>query len=192
MAGKLILIGGFAGSGKSYIGKKLSQDILNSVFLDKDTLSNVFTEELLKQLGSYENDRESEIYLQKIRPLEYITLMKNAFENLELNKTVICVAPFIKEFNDREWFVDLKDSLKLIDSSVYKIWVHVDENVAHSRIISRKATRDNSKLLNWNEYANKAKHVIPQNIGEHIVVDNTFAPIVPLQKQLEDIILKIN
>ena len=101
MTRKLILIGGIPGSGKTYIGKELARRI--GLFVDKDTMSRFFTERMLQLLGSHLDDRESEIYLANVRNLEYETMMKHALENLELGRSVICSAPFIREFGDSQW-----------------------------------------------------------------------------------------
>ena len=93
MAKRLILIGGMPGSGKTHIGKELARRI--GLFVDKDTMSRFFTEEMLQLLGSHVDDRESETYLAHVRSVEYETMIKHALENIEIGHSVICSAPFI-------------------------------------------------------------------------------------------------
>ena len=83
MSKQFILIGGLPGSGKTHIGKILANDI-NAVYLDKDTISRDFTEAMLVEIGCSSDDRESELYLAKVRDHEYSTMMKIGMENLEL------------------------------------------------------------------------------------------------------------
>jgi len=67
MSRKLVLVGGFPGSGKTHLGKILSKDV--GFFVDKDTLSKLFTEKILTILGKSKNDRESETYLSHLKTL---------------------------------------------------------------------------------------------------------------------------
>jgi len=41
---------GYAGTGKTYIGKIIAKEIPNSVFIDKDTLTHYFVESLLEKM----------------------------------------------------------------------------------------------------------------------------------------------
>ena len=188
MSTKLILIGGVPGSGKTYIGKELARSI--GLFIDKDTMSRFFTERMLQLLGSHVDDRESEIYLANVRSLEYETMIKHALENLELGRSVICSAPFIREFSDSQWLDDISLEAELIDAEVIKVWIHVDLPTARERIIARGASRDNWKLANWDTYASTVPQAVPSNINV-ILIDNSRIPEMPLFEQIEAVKIKI-
>lgn len=183
MPTKLILVGGVPGSGKTYIGKELARRI--GVFVDKDTISRFFAEPMLKLLGSHADDRESETYLANVRNVEYETMMKHAMENLELGRSVICSAPFIREFNDEQWLDDIQLEAELIDAEVVKIWIHVDPATARERIVARGASRDLWKLANWDTYLAGVPESAPS--ADIIVIDNSRVPSVPLFEQIEAI-----
>lgn len=189
MRKKLILIGGMPGSGKTYIGIELARQL--GVFIDKDTISRFFTEKMLTLLGSHVDDRESDVYLSNIRNLEYQTMMKHALENLEVNKNVICSAPFIHEFGDQEWLEDISFEAELIDSEVVKIWIHVDLPTARERIIARGASRDSWKLANWDDYVASLPESVPSE-GDVIVIDNSQTPEVPLFEKIDLVVKEIN
>src|SRR5690606_5506224 len=121
---KLVLVAGAPGSGKTFVGKQLAMG--SAVLVDKDTVSILFTEAMLPLLGSHPDDRESERYLTRIRNLEYAAMMHQAFENLELGHSVVCVAPFVRELTDAAWLRDLSENLTRMDVSLIKIWVHTD------------------------------------------------------------------
>lgn len=188
MTRRLILIGGMPGSGKTYIGKELARGI--DLFVDKDTISRYFTERMLQLLGSHVDDRESEIYLENVRNLEYETMMKHALENLELGRSVICSAPFIREFGDSQWLDDISLEAELFDAEVIKIWIHVDPPTARERIIARGASRDSWKLANWDTYISTMLQTVPSNINA-IVIDNSRIPAKPLFEQIEAVMVQI-
>ena len=167
---KLVLIGGIPGSGKTYIGKELAKK--TGLLVDKDTISRFFTEKMLVALGSNADDRESDIYLSNVRDLEYKTMMKHAFENLKLGHNVLCSAPFIEEFVDKEWLDEMSFEAKLSDSEMIKIWIYVDLTTARKRLIERDASRDNWKLANWEKYVSNLPECAPEGEGV-IVIDNT-------------------
>jgi len=190
MTSKLILIGGVPGSGKTYIGKQISKDA--GVFIDKDTISRFFTEALLEALGACKDDREGQIYLSKVRGLEYDTMRKQAFENLNLGHDVICSAPFIQEFIDQKWINDIEIDLEIEDAELIKIWIQVDERTARERLISRRADRDNGKLSSWDEYVKIVKHAPPEGVKDLIVIDNTPSPTISLGDQINSVITRLN
>src|SRR5438094_277632 len=73
----LVLVGGFAGSGKTEFGQLLAA-ITGWALLDKDALTRPLTENLLLALGADPNDRETDLYKQRVRPLEYLCLLNAA------------------------------------------------------------------------------------------------------------------
>ena len=190
MAHKLVLVGGLAGSGKTYIGKEISKKV--GIFIDKDTVSRFFAESLLEKLGSHKNDRESEVYLKHVRDLEYETMMKHAFENLELGHNVICSAPFIKEFkSNNDWLDNQELEAEIFDAELITIWIHADELTTRDRLVARAADRDNHKLANWDEYTSQVKHQPPEEIENIFVIDNTSQQKETLPEQINKVIKKI-
>jgi predicted kinase len=188
MSRKLVLVGGFSGSGKTHLGKILSKDV--GFFVDKDTLSKLFTEKILTILGESKNDRESETYLSNVRGIEYEVMMNHAFDNLLLKKSVVCSAPFIKEFNDPDWMRNLRNRVISLDTKLITIWVHSDTETTYKRIMSRKFSRDKWKLENWDTYTNNLPDIskLDKNI---IVLDNSEEPEISILDQLNILVNKI-
>lgn len=177
------------GSGKSHIGKELAFQI-NCPFVDKDTVSRFFSEKMLEILGSSQHDRESNIYLENVRNLEYQTMMKIAFENIQISDNVICSAPFVKEFYSDKWLEDIEFDLEIEDAELELVWIHADSITAKHRIIARGAERDNWKLSNWEKYILDSPHEMPSTSRFH-VIDNNEPPSKPLQDQINQFINKI-
>src|SRR4051812_22582180 len=70
MAPHLILIGGYAGSGKSELGRIIARET-GWPMIDKDTITRPVVEAMLEAIGHSANDRESEEYMTLVRPREY-------------------------------------------------------------------------------------------------------------------------
>lgn len=63
----ILVIGGYAGSGKTELGRIIARQTGWPVF-DKDNATRPVVEMALQELGSSPDDRESELYLTKVRP----------------------------------------------------------------------------------------------------------------------------
>lgn len=150
MTAQLILVGGLPGSGKTIVGKELAKAF--GVYLDKDTVAENFSAALLVALGSNANDRESQIYLDQVRPLEYSTMMRLACENLDQGRSVVCSAPFVREFNDPSWVDNMRFEAEYHDAILRRVWVHADLSTMRIRIATRGSHRDTWKLANWDTY----------------------------------------
>jgi predicted kinase len=186
MMNKLLIVTGVAGSGKTYIGKELAKRLPEFVYLDKDTMTRFLVDKILICLDSNETDRESELYTKEIRPLEYKCLLKQTEENLELGKSCIISAPFIKEIYDENYFIDLQDELEFFNTKLKIIWTYIDEKTARQRILERNAKRDYNKIHNWNEYINTVKHERePNNNIDMFIIDNRINASIPIEIQLE-------
>ncbi|MDX2372787.1 ATP-binding protein [Psychrobacter sp. PP-21] len=187
MTKKLVLVAGAPGSGKTYIGKQIAKKT-KSTYLDKDTISRFSTELLLTSMGSNINDRESSIYLDNIKDIEYKTLIKTAIENLEAVDIVICSAPFIGQIQNQEWLDDLVFDLEVIDAALVVIWVKVDIPTAKERILSRGANRDMWKLSNWAEYSRTTPHSDINSSYPIQIIDNSNTLQAPLEEQINQFI----
>lgn len=170
---KFVIICGCAGAGKTTIGKIVAKK-LNYFFIDKDTVSNLFTDFILKYSSKSEGDRESAFYSSKIKPIEYESTFKICFENLELGNNVIAVIPMTSVINDFEEFnkfVNLK-SLKNKGIDVKIIWINHNEDLEHKRLMSRNSSRDINKLQNWEIYAKGIKNLKPDKLLKALNYDN--------------------
>ena len=190
MSNRLILVCGLPGSGKTTIGKIMATD-LDALYIDKDTVSNSFTEAILGAIGCSKDDRESALYLSNVREHEYNTMMALAMENLEIGNSVICSAPFISELNSKEWLTQCLLKVEKLNAIVNVIWIHVDENTAYDRIVARNASRDKWKLENWDDYAKKTHHSPPPLNLEHNLIDNSLNPDMPMEERVSEIIKEL-
>ncbi|MCP2247731.1 Transcriptional regulators [Lentzea aerocolonigenes] len=188
VAPHVLLIGGYAGSGKTELGRILAR-ATGWPMLDKDTLTRPVVEAALEILGLSPNDRESETYLSKVRPREYEALINAMTENVQCGSSAIVTAPFIKEFKDTAWLNRIAASCADMNATMTVVWVYCDPATMHSYIRHRGAARDASKIENWADYLD----VIDVDFRPpmpHKVIDNS-ASGVPLQTQARDLIAQL-
>jgi len=182
---QVLIIGGYAGSGKSELGRMLARGT-GWPLLDKDTITRPVVEGALELLGQSPHDRESDTYLNKVRPREYEALAAVIVENVECGNSAIVTAPFIREFREEPWLNRTQATYYAMDASVTFIWVYCNAETMHAYIRHRGAARDAAKLADWHGY------LASIDIGfrppvPHIVVDNS-ANSRPLQEQAQDIL----
>jgi len=185
---QMIVIGGYAGSGKTELGRILTK-ITNWPLLDKDSVSRPMTEAALAIAGGDITDRESPLYLEKIRPAEYETLTLVMLENLECGNNVILSAPFIREFKDQAWVDRLSSGHNDINAKVTFVWVRVDEDSMHTYLRHRGAARDTWKLNNWDQYV-KGTDTQFTPVMPHIIIDNSIGS-KPLREQAVELLERI-
>jgi DNA-binding transcriptional regulator YhcF (GntR family)/predicted kinase len=114
----VIFIGGYAGSGKSELGRILAR-ATGWPMLDKDTITRPVVEAALEMIGQSPHDRESEKYLELIRPREYECLAAAAMENVECGNSAVLAAPFIREFGDEAWLQRTQAAYEAKNTATY-------------------------------------------------------------------------
>lgn len=166
----VVFIGGYAGSGKTELGRILARQTGWPV-LDKDSTTRPVVEAALQQLGLSPNDRESETYLSVIRPAEYEALRTATEENVRCGNSAIVTAPFVKELADPAWARRISADMDSMQATMRTIWVRCDPESMRTYLGRRGAARDSYKLEHWDQYLSgldlnftpALPHVIVQN-----------------------------
>ncbi len=185
LAPQVLLIGGYAGSGKSELGRIIARETGWPIF-DKDTLTRPAVEFALEVLGHSPHDRESETYLREIRPREYQSLIAATVENVECGNSAIVTAPFIREFTDPTWVARTQAALTSREAVTHLIWVYCDADTMYTYIRARGAARDAAKMADWPGYLATIDTDFRPTVP-HTVIDNS-ADSVPLQAQARELI----
>ncbi len=160
-AAKLIIITGCAGAGKTTIGMELAKR-LRYAYVDKDTVTRDYTDFALKSLGSFEGDRESELYKKEILPIEYKVTFKVCCEILAVGRSVVLTIPFIGQITDYQKWENIRNEAHIgEDIPVKFIWIKHDIDTEKSNIRNRAAKRDEYKLSHWEEYAKSVDGIEP-------------------------------
>lgn len=184
-APRVVMIGGYAGSGKTELGRILARETGWSI-LDKDTLTRPVVEAALELLGNSPNDRESDLYRTKIRPREYEALTAAVNENVQCGNSSVVTAPFLREFTEAAWINRVQAQLNDMGAETTLVWMNCDANTMHTYLRHRGAARDAGKLANWDEYLSQID-VEFRPPAPHYVVDNC-ASSEPLQDQAQRLI----
>ncbi|MEU5235073.1 GntR family transcriptional regulator [Streptomyces anulatus] len=184
----VLLIGGYAGSGKTELGRILARET-GWPMLDKDTLTRPVVEAALELLGSSPNDRESDSYLSQVRPREYEALINAMTENVQCGNSAIVTAPFIKEFKDMAWLNRIEASCADLNATVTVVWVYCDADTMNTYIRHRGAARDMSKLDNWLTYLSGIDVEFRPPVPHEVI--NNSASGAPLQTQARDLVSRI-
>jgi predicted kinase len=177
----LILIGGYAGSGKSELGRLLA-GMTGWPLLDKDLITRPLVEHLLSALGNDPNDRHSDTYLQHVRPVEYRCLLNAAFAQLDAGTSSILTAPFLQEMPDPGWLRRLAARCASRDIDVVPVWVDTDAQSMYDYLVERDAARDTWKLNHWDTYLAGVDPALRPALP-HIVIDNGGRAAVTLPGQ---------
>ena len=182
---RALLIGGFAGSGKTELGRILAR-LTGWTMIDKDTITRPIVEYALEALGEPAHDRESDLYLSQIRPREYETLMATAHENTACGSGALITAPFLQEFTDATWVE--REQSRFADDGVPAtlVWVHCDSETMRTYLRRRGAARDTVKLSDWQGYL-RMIDLSMRPVVEHILIDNS-ANAEPLKLQAERLV----
>lgn len=181
----VLLVGGYAGSGKTELGRILARET-GWPMLDKDTLTRPVVEAALEIVGVSPNDRESDTYLNMIRPREYEALAAAAVENVACGNSVIVTAPFIREFSDAAWIGRTRATYTDLGAKTVFVWVYCDADSMHTYIRHRGAARDAAKIADWPGYLSTINIEFRPPV-EHVVVDNCSSGM-PLQEQARDLL----
>ncbi|MFF2749516.1 AAA family ATPase [Kitasatospora sp. NPDC058048] len=180
----VLLVGGYAGSGKSEYAKFIGR-LTGWPILDKDSLTRPLVDQLLLALGGEVNDRSSDLYREKVRPLEYRCLMEAAWDNLNCGTSVILDAPFLAEFSQADWMQRFYNRCKAKRVAVAAIWVECDPESMREYIEFRGAARDMWKMEAWEDYLATVDLKL-RPAGPHFVVDNRLGAAVAAADQARD------
>lgn len=184
----VLMIGGYAGSGKTELGRILARET-GWPMLDKDTLTRPIVEAALEVMGLSPNDRESDGYLKLMRPREYESLMAATNENVSCGNSAIVTAPFIVEFKDLAWLERVQASLAEMKAVTTFVWVYCDASTMHTYIRHRGAARDAAKLADWASYLSRIDVDFRPGVP-HALINNCTSG-APLQTQARELLRQV-
>jgi predicted kinase/transcriptional regulator with XRE-family HTH domain len=177
----VVLVGGYAGSGKTEFARFVTQ-LTGWPLLDKDPLTRPLVEQLLIALGGDANDRHTDLYRERVRPVEYDCLMQAAWANINCGISTVLTAPFIAEMTDEAWMQRLVNKCAAVGVDVAPIWVQCDVDSMREYINFRSAARDAWKLQRWEEYIATVDLELRPAVP-HMVVDNRLGTAISLADQ---------
>lgn len=179
----LVLVAGFAGSGKSEFARFLSA-VTGWALLDKDVITRPLVESMLVSLGADPNDRHTDIYRSQVRPLEYRALNNAAFANIDNGVSTVVTAPFLAEIGDPQWLRWLVHRCTTAQAHLEIVWVSADDETMHTYLQMRDAARDTWKLNHWDDYLATIDLTLRPQIP-HFYVDNSLNSAIQLADEAQ-------
>lgn len=156
----LLFILGHSCSGKTTLAKEVikikKEEKECWALLDKDTVGDKFSRQMLKMLGLPELDRDSPEYKKNIRDLEYLACLDVIREQLENDINVVTPGPWTKEL--KSGFIFSVDEMMLPkETRLFHVFLDIPEDILKERMIARKHPRDKWKLENWDIFKETLK-----------------------------------
>lgn len=182
---RAVYVGGYPGSGKSEFARTLARET-GWAILDKDTIARPIIEPALEDLGSTIDDRESDVYLNRIRPREYEALAAVIQDNLEVGNSAVASAPYLREFADQTWLDNMIARAETQSADVTFVWVRCTLETMLMYLRRRGAARDAWKLAHWDRYSSGLDLSFRPSVA-HVVIDND-PDSPPLRKQAQALI----
>lgn len=167
---RLILVTSPPACGKTYISKKLAENLKHVVYLDKDTL--IPLSKVIFEVAGEPYNRSSDFFKKHIRDVEYVTILELACEALKYDDIVLINAPFTQEVRDSAYINALKKRLVQMNTKLTVIWVQTDVEVCKQRMLARGSDRDTWKVEHWDEYVQGVNFDIPAALDDPDVLDD--------------------
>lgn len=182
---ELIFILGHSCSGKTTLAREIISKKQSKkecwAMLDKDTVGDKFSRQMLRMLGLPELDRDSPEYKKHIRDLEYLACLDVIREQLKNNISVVTPGPWTKEINNGFIFDKVAMNIPK-NTKISYVFLDIPEDILKIRMINRQHPRDKWKLDNWNIFRQTLK--CPDVLEEMGVIRIT-------NENLEEILNKI-
>lgn len=169
---QLILVAAPPACGKTYVSERICRSMGQIVYLDKDDLNQMV--HLAFTLSNQPFDMDSSFYRQKIRNVEYETILGIALSNLRFHDSVLLNAPFGSEVRDVDFMRRLKKAVASLGARLVLIWVSTPIEICRQRMMQRNSERDLLKLADWENYVKTIDYSAPTQLMDAHAVDNFF------------------
>lgn len=162
--GKLILISGLPGSGKSTLGRWISK-YYKIPYIDYDTVIQPFMTEIY---GQFYQGQAYDEFCAIWRNCCYRTFWDIVAEQLHAGISVAASAPLSAEAGQADFFQRMKRNYEL-EAEVLSIVLEVPEKTLYERISERREPRDEQKLKDWERYFSKQLRLIRWDPDDQII-----------------------
>lgn len=174
---RIVLLGGAPASGKSSCCAELTAR--GFVCLDKDLLAGRLVEAALSGAGEDVGRRDSELYTEKLRPLEYEALLSQAQAVVSSGHSVVLDAPFLLEVQQADYLERLRERFE--GAEVQLVWLDCPQEVLAQRMSRRGLARDQGKIEGCEIYT----HPLPPRRMATLVLDSSRLSSSELADQVE-------
>lgn len=173
---ELHVVCGAPGAGKTTYATQLARELGAAIF-DSDQVTQRLVQAGLALAGLDVNDRDSPAYKKAYRDCVYETLWDLAVIHGE-HLPVVVAGPFTSECGELSW----PDKIYARTGKRAVIWfVQCPAEIRKQRIVARGETRDEAKLLAWDEYRTTCREETPVFPCQIVSNDNSLSPSVLTQ-----------
>ena len=177
---------GHAGTGKSFLTshfiERQRQQGRCWCVLDKDVVSECWSGPFLEALGESPDDRDSPLFKEKVRDLEYASTLRIARDQLESGLNVVFPAPWSRELASSALFST--QALGFPPATrLHHVWLELPLDVRRQRIVDRADPRDEWKIAHWESYVAALKRPDAVVDGRVPVLNASL----PLEEQLAEL-----
>ena len=190
----VILACGISGSGKTTFIRALSKVVVDSFWIDKDTINNCFLQDKhgKESLGALTSDH----YHDYVKNQTYDGMLKIASVNLDLGKHPIIEGNYNKQIRGDYIESVVHKAFSDTDCSLKIIYCYASEDTIFNRIKERNATRDAEKLATAEGWAAfmREQPILPEEIDvyDHIKVNTEERVETILPKVVDYLILDVH
>lgn len=181
-----LFILGHAGTGKSFLAQHFVQRQLGIgrawCTLDKDVVSECWSGPLLQALGQEPDDRDSPVFKEKVRDLEYASTLRIAKDQLERGLNVVFPGPWSRELASSALFSTQALGFPA-STRLRHVWLELPLEIRKERIARRADPRDHWKLTHWPAYIDALKRPAAVQSGLVPVLDASLS----LDRQIREL-----
>lgn len=180
----VLFVTGPAACGKSTLAREWVRHCLRRgdpwTLIDKDLVGGQHGPRILELMGADPNDRDSPLFKQEVRDLDYRATLELAAEQLRLGGSVALPGPWTRELVDGLLEQPQRLGLPAVPSVV--VWLSLPDAERRRRVEQRGNPLDRWKLRHWAAYAKGSRDGAPPDC-------HGAAPVVlqaqrPLAEQL--------
>jgi len=159
----VLFITGPAACGKSTLAREWVRHCLQRgdpwTLIDKDLVGGQHGPRILELMGADPNDRDSPLFKQEVRDLDYRATLQLADEQLRLGGSVALPGPWTRELVDGLLEQPEKLGLPAVPSVV--IWMSLSDAERRRRVERRGNPLDQWKLKHWAAYSKGSRDGAP-------------------------------
>ena len=174
-----LFITGPSGCGKTTLAEAwVRSRLLQSepwTLLDKDVVSGRHGPRILSLLGADPHDRDSPVYKEALRDMDYAAALDVAAAQLSLGGSVVLPGPWTRELQDGRLFSAARMGLPEVRVVVVRLSLPCEER--HRRIQARGHFQDGWKLSNWDACLAAAPVALPLCTGQALTEMSAAAPL---------------
>lgn len=159
----VLFITGPAACGKSTLAREWVRHGLQHcdpwTLIDKDLVGGQHGPRILELMGADPNDRDSPLFKQEVRDLDYRATLQVAAEQLRLGGSVALPGPWTRELVDG--LLEQPDKLGLPPVPSVVVWLSLSDAERRRRVEQRGNPLDRWKLRHWAAYAKGSRDGAP-------------------------------